>query len=328
MTNTNILLESGTNELEIVEFFLEELLPNGTTYTGYYGVNVAKVLEIIRMPKVTGLPNVPDPCIMGTFNLRDKVIPLVDLALWLGKERAPNDAYKVVVTEFNDVINAFLVTGVTRIHRLSWEQIAPPDMQVQRYSADSVTGVVQLENRVVFILDMEKIVGDLNPDLALKELDEVEFIEEHKDEPDKDMIFKTLIADDSTTIRRMIGVSMEKAGFEVTRTINGRKAWEQLEAWKEQAAAENKPITDYVHIVISDIEMPAMDGHSLTKRIKEDPVLKCLPVILFSSLITETLRHKGEAVGADDQISKPQMKGLAEKARHLAFRNLTSGEFS
>jgi two-component system, chemotaxis family, chemotaxis protein CheV len=328
MTNTNILLESGTNELEIVEFFLEELLPNGKAYTGYYGVNVAKVLEIIRLPKVTGLPNVPDPCLMGTFNLRDKVIPLVDLSLWLGKERAPNDAYKVVVTEFNDVINAFLVTGVTRIHRLSWEQIAPPDLQVQRYSGDSVTGVVQIENRVVFILDMEKIVGDLNPDLALKELDEAVFIEEHKDEPDKNMIFKTLIADDSTTIRRMIGASMEKAGFEVTRTINGRKAWEQLEAWKTQAAAEQRPITDFVHIVISDIEMPAMDGHSLTKRIKLDPVLNRLPVILFSSLITETLRHKGEAVGADDQISKPQMKGLAEKARHLAYRNLTSGEYA
>jgi len=325
MSNTNILLESGTNELEIVEFYLEEPTASGKTYVGYYGVNVAKVLEIIRLPKVTEMPQTPHPCVLGTFNLRNKVVPLVDLSLWLGKDRSDNASDKVVVTEFNRVISAFRVSGVTRIHRLSWEQIEPPSVQVQAYSGNSVTGVIQLESRVVFILDMEKIVADLNPELALKELDEVAFVESQKELPDKDMVFKALIADDSTTIRRMIGTSLEKAGFEVTRTINGRIAWEQLVAWKTASAEENRPITDFVHILVSDIEMPAMDGHSLTRKVKEDPVLKRLPVILFSSLITDSLRHKGEAVGADDQVSKPEMLQLAEKARALAWERLAQG---
>jgi len=326
MSKTNILLESGTNELEIVEFFLEEPTPSGGVYTGYYGVNVAKVLEIIRLPKVTEMPQTPHPCVLGTFNLRDKVVPLVDLGAWLGKGRSDVASDKVVVTEFNRVVSAFRVSGVTRIHRLSWEQIEPPNIQVQRYSANSVTGVVRLESRVVFILDMEKIVAELNPSLALKELDEEVFVERRQDLPDKDMTFKVLIADDSTTIRRMIGASLEKAGFEVTRTINGRIAWDLLQDWKEAAARENRPITDYVHILVSDIEMPAMDGHSLTRKVKEDPVLKRLPVILFSSLITDSLRHKGEAVGADDQISKPEMLLLAERARALAWDRLVSEE--
>jgi len=325
MSNTNILLESGTNELEIVEFFLEEPVFSGKNYVGYYGVNVAKVLEIIRLPKVTEMPQTPHPCVLGTFNLRDKVVPLVDLATWLGKEQSHNASDKVVVTEFNRVISAFRVTGVTRIHRLSWERIEPPSAQVQLYSGNSVTGVVQLENRVVFILDMEKIVAELNPDLALKELDKKAFTESQKELPDKDMIFKVLIADDSTTIRRMIGSSLEKAGFEVTRAINGRIAWDQLMEWRDVSQRENRPITDYVHILVSDIEMPAMDGHSLTRKVKEDSVLKCLPVILFSSLITDSLRHKGEAVGADDQISKPEMLLLAERARALAWDRLAHG---
>jgi two-component system, chemotaxis family, chemotaxis protein CheV len=326
MSNTNILLESGTNELEIVEFFLEEPTPSGKKYVGYYGVNVAKVLEIIRLPKVTEMPQTPHPCVLGTFNLRDKVVPLIDLATWLGKERSHGDSDKVVVTEFNRVISAFRVSGVTRIHRMSWEKIEPPSLPVQVYSGNSVTGVVQLESRVVFILDMEKIVAELNPGLALKEIDGEAFVERHKELPDKDMVFKALIADDSTTIRRMIGLSLEKVGFEVVRTINGRIAWDQLMAWKEAAEQEKRPITDYVHILVSDIEMPAMDGHSLTRKVKEDPVLKRLPVILFSSLITDSLRHKGDAVGADDQISKPEMLFLAERARELAWERLTHAD--
>ncbi len=324
MAQTNILLESGTNELEIVEFYLEEQLPSGAKYTGYYGVNVAKVLEIIRMPKVTELPQTPHPCVMGTFNLRNKVVPLVDLCTWLGKQRYQSTADKVVVTEFNSVVNAFRVSGVNRIHRLSWERIDPPSRQVSVFSGESVTGVVRMENRVLFILDMEKIIGDLNPNLALRELDEEEFVEERRELPDKDMVFKVVVADDSGTIRNMMVKSLERAGFEVTAAVNGREAWDILCRLKETVQSEDRPLLDLVHIVISDIEMPAMDGHSLTKRIKEDPVLRQLPVILFSSLITESLRHKGIAVGADEQVSKPDMKILAERARELAYNNLVA----
>ena len=133
-----------------------------------------------------------------------------------------------------------------------------------------------------------------------------------------DFRYRALIADDSGTIRRMIGSSLEKSGFDVTRTINGQMAWDRLEEIHGAAAAEGKPLSEHLHVVISDIEMPGMDGHSLTRRIKSDPRFKGLPVILFSSLITDKLRHKGEAVGADDQISKPEMATVADRAKALA----------
>jgi two-component system, chemotaxis family, chemotaxis protein CheV len=314
--SSSILTESGTNEVEIIEFLIDEEL-DGETYTGHYGINVAKVLEIIRRPQVTELPSAPHPSILGAFNLRNRVIPLIDLALWLGKPRPESDQEKVIVTEFNNVVNAFLVSGVTRIHRLSWEGIEPPASHVQGLTHDTLTGVVKFEDRVVFLLDMEKIIGDLNPGLYFKD-----------DEPGEmggDVQYKALVADDSTSVRRMIAGQLEKAGFEVTQTINGKEAWDLLQSWKAKAAEADRPLSDHVNLIISDIEMPVMDGHTLTRRIKEDSVLAALPVVLFSSLITDSLRHKGEGVGADDQISKPDLPGLAKRAKALVHRFMDAG---
>jgi two-component system chemotaxis response regulator CheV len=319
MSQTNILLESGTNELELVEFFIDEKdAATGQSYRGFYGVNVAKVLEIIRMPAVTQLPEIPHPSVLGAFNLRSRIIPLVDLALWLGKKMDTSKAdTKVIVSEFNRMTSAFMVSGVTRIHRLSWTQVEPPGRHLNEYSGNSVTGVVRFEDRILLILDMEKILADLNPGLAMKlEAAAMREIQESK-KPIKKQQFRALIADDSTSIRRMIGTMLEKAGFEVTQTVNGQEAWDALVALKDKAAQDQVPLTDLVDILVSDIEMPIMDGHNLTRRVKDDPVLKELPVILFSSLITERLRHKGESVGADEQISKPNITDLTKRAFEL-----------
>jgi two-component system chemotaxis response regulator CheV len=319
MSQTNILLESGTNELELVEFFIDEKDgATGQSYRGFYGVNVAKVLEIIRMPAVTQLPEIPHPSVLGAFNLRSRIIPLVDLALWLGKSmQTPHADTKVIVSEFNRMTSAFMVSGVTRIHRLSWTQVEPPGRHLNEYSGNSVTGVVRFEDRILLILDMEKILADLNPGLAMKlEAAAMQEIQESK-RPIKKQQFRALIADDSTSIRRMIGAMLEKAGFEVTQTVNGQDAWDALVALKNKAAQDKVPLTDLVDILVSDIEMPVMDGHNLTKRVKDDPVLKELPVILFSSLITDRLRHKGESVGADEQVSKPNITDLTRRAFEL-----------
>lgn len=310
MTQSNILLESGTNELEIIEFFITEEDAQGVKYTGYYGMNVAKVLEIIRKPDVTGMPNKHHPAALGTFNLRGRVLPLVDLSIWLGKKMETSDTNKVIVSEFSGVITAFLVSGVTRIHRLSWSQVEAPSGHVRSFSNDSVTGVVRFEDRIVFILDMEKVVASLNPRLQMdRRIEEVQQAEA--------VSYRALVADDSGSIRNMIIRTMEKAGFECTQALNGREAWDIVLDMKKQAAEQERPITDFVDLIVSDIEMPEMDGHNFTKRVKEDPVLKNLPVILFSSLITETLRHKGIAVGADDQVSKPDLPTLTERAKGL-----------
>jgi len=318
MAQTNILLESGGNELEIIEFYIEEQRPDGKPYCGYYAMNVAKVLEIIRMPTVTSVPSKHDKAVLGTFNLRGRVLPLVDLAKWLGKTTVPNEAPKVIVSEFSKVVTAFLVSGVTRIHRISWNQVEPPGQHVQSYSRDSITGVVRIDEHILFILDMEKIVASMDPHHANNHFrtDLVEFdaTDAHK--------FHLLVVDDSTSLRTLIKDTLERAGYRVTTASNGREAWDYLQKTKAQAQEENLPITEKLHSVISDIEMPEMDGHALTKHIREDSALQKLPVVLFSSIITDALRHKGQRVGADDQLSKPDLPGLTKRMRAIIASKL------
>lgn len=312
MTQSNILLESGTNEFEIVEFHIDEIAKDGKEYQGHYAVNVAKVLEIIRVPGVTGLPQNKHPCILGTFNLRSRIVPLVDLSIWLGMSMRRTSASKVIVTEFNHVINSFLVSGVNRIHRLSWEQVEPPGDHLLYFSKGCITGVVKFEDRIIMLLDMESIVADLNPELGLRTSGEDQPVQQSPTGP-----IRILFADDSSMIRKTLGRGLEQAGFEVTAASDGKVAWDQLLSIKDQAQNSGRPIFDLVNLVISDIEMPVMDGHNLTKRIKADPVLKELPVILFSSLISDALRHKGESVGADDQIAKPDIASLNKRVKSL-----------
>lgn len=315
MAHTNILLEAGTNELEIIEFYIDEAAEPGVKpYRAYYGVNVAKVLEIIRLPKVTGMPQTPHPCVIGTFNLRSRVIPLIDLSLWLGKPMARDENTKVIVSEFNKVINAFMVSGVTRIHRLSWQEVEPPSGYVASFAANNFTGVVKFPDHIVLLLDMEQIIWDLNPALAMK-TDRAGGASAIP-EPERSA-YKTLVVDDSNSIRRLIASYLEKDGFEIIQDINGLNAWNRLAQWKEEVVKGGKSLSSLVNLVVSDIEMPAMDGHTLCKDIKDDPVLKDLPVILFSSLINDQLYHKGVSVGADDQVTKPEVGTLAERARRL-----------
>lgn len=327
MSQTKILLEAGTNELEIVEFYIDEPvveLDSGTSsalkliheegkepiYRGYYGVNVAKVLEIIQLPHVTPLPELQSPSVLGAFNLRSKIIPLVDLNIWLEKANLDNyNPPKVVVTEFNNVTTAFKVSGVNRIHRISWEDVEAPNSYMSFFSKGCITGVVRLEDRIVFILDLEKIVTELNPTLGLRLDNAIDWKQTPK--------YRAIVCDDSSLIRNMLKTLLQEANFDVRDFTNGQEAWDELCSLRAKAIEENKDISDYVQVLISDIEMPRMDGHTLCKTVKEDPYMKKIPVILFSSLITDKLRHKGESVGADEQISKPGVTQLAQRAHEL-----------
>lgn len=309
MAKTNILLESGTNELEIVEFYMDEVKRDDAAKSNrsYFGINVAKVLEIIRNPDLTDLPEIASPAVLGAFNLRDRIIPLVDLGIWLRKTIVKEDQPKVIVTEFNKITTAFSVSGVTRIHRISWEEVEAPSTYVASLAANSITGVVRLENRIIYILDMEKIVADLNPGLVT--LEPVEG--KHKDAVTGQHL-TALICDDSSMARNTMKTLLIEAGFKVHAFTNGRGAWEQLEEWRGLAEEYNKNIKEFVDVVVSDIEMPVMDGHNLTRRVKNDHVLRELPVVLCSSIITDALRHKGDDVGADAQVSKVDMNLLVE----------------
>jgi two-component system, chemotaxis family, chemotaxis protein CheV len=299
---SNILLESGTNEVEVLELFIDE----ENDYRGFYGVNVAKVLEIIPIPKnIIKPPNLSGTCAVGMFNHRDKIVILIDLAVWLGRKRTDCRPANVLITEFNNIVTAFLVSGVTRIHRLTWADIKPLDSYLEGLS-DSVTGVIHLENRIVFLLDLEKTIADLNPELAITNSStDVQnmFLDITTDQP-----IKILHADDSSVIRNTVKRRLEEAGcFTVQSAINGDDAWTLITEIKKLSLENGCNITDFIEVVLTDIEMPGMDGYHLCKKIKEDPELKSIPVVLFSSLITEKLIHKGESVGADGQFSKPDL---------------------
>ena len=298
------------NDLEIIEFYIDEKMPDGSAYRSYYGMNVAKVIEIIRKPPVTGVPGKHHPAALGTFNLRGRVLPLVDLALWLSKTPVKSDSQKVIVSEFSGVVTAFVVSGVTRIHRMTWAQVEPPGKYLQSFSHDSVTGVVRFDERIVFLLDMEQIIGSMDPSINLA-------AHASHGATTGGEGYHVLIADDSPSIRNTIAACLEQARFTVSKTTCGREAWDQLKLWESKARTEGKPLTSFVNLVISDIEMPEMDGHALTRMIKADPTLKDLPVILFSSLISEVVRQQGMRAGADDQIAKPDLPHLTMRAGDL-----------
>ncbi len=308
MSQTNILLDAGTNELEVVEFYLDE-----EGYRGHYGVNVAKVLEIIREQTVTAMPQMRHPAVMGAFPHRDgRVVPLVDLALYLGKKREAAQEPKVIVTEFNNITTGFLVSGVNRIHRLSWQEVEAPGAFLQNVSRNAITGVVRLEGRVVFILDMEAIVGELDPALAIRLGGKLSV------ESDPGTVYTVLHADDSGNVRSLVKWLMEESGkFNIIQTSNGEEAWNLLEQYRQAEELDGKPVKSQIQAVITDIKMPRMDGLTLCRKIKEDPRLKSLPVALFSSLITERLEHKGESVGADAQFAKSDLQVLSEKVLEL-----------
>ena len=310
---SKILLESGTNEVEILELFIDE-----ANYRGYYGVNVAKVIEIISVPtKTIKPPDLVKTMVSGLFNHRDKVVVLIDLARWLKKERVENRPPNVIITEFNNVITAFLVSGVTRIHRVTWDKIKPLDGYMEDVS-DAVTGVIELEEKLVFLLDLEKAIAELNPELAIKPSDDKEgdVIMSGLGRP-----IRVLHADDSNVIRHNVRMRLEEHGnFTVQSVINGEDAWKVLLDLKQKAREQSCTPNDIIDVVLTDIEMPGMDGYHLCKRIKEDQELKSLPVILFSSLITDKLYHKGEAVGADGQFAKPDLKLMAFMKELVARR--------
>ena len=289
---SEILLESGTNEFEIMEFTIA-----GQTF----GINVAKVREIMMVCPVKPMQKAQKD-IEGIFKSRDMVITVINLASYLNLPASDNPARDIfIVTNFNNTNFAFHVHTVVGIDRVSWEEIKKPDKIIYGGQEGVATGIADFEDHLITILDFEKIVSEISPELGIQ-LDDLK-----KLGPRSRCTKPVLLAEDSMLLSKMIVESLKQAGYEnLTKTDNGQEAWDFL----MEAKNSGDPITDHVCCVVTDIEMPQMDGHHLTKLIKEDPALRKLPVILFSSLINDEMRHKGEMVGADAQISKPEIANL------------------
>ncbi|MDE7469042.1 MAG: chemotaxis protein [Desulfovibrionaceae bacterium] len=308
----NLSLDTGSNELEVIEFYIEEEQDDGSIYRGYYGINVAKVLEIIQMPQLTKIPSRKKSPTLGTFNLRGRIIPLIDLSTWLNKKMIPSEDPRVIVCEFSGMITAFLVTGVERIYRISWEDVEAPTEELISFSSGSVIGVIRIEERILFLLDMEYM---------LQEIMSVEYKKENVEDVFKDSSLYAdghrivLFVDDSASIRKVVSEVLIKLHYTVLTAFDGKEAWKILVQLKQKAEQEGKPLNTFLDCIVTDIEMPEMDGHTLTKRIKEDSVMRTLPVILYSSIITSSSQHKGERVGADYQINKTNVETLARQIK-------------
>ena len=312
MSQSQILLEVGTNELELVEFYIDE----ADGYRGFYGINVSKVVEISRSQPITAMPQMPHPSVLGAFPFRDgRIVPLIDISKFLNKGGVVSEDPRIIITEFNKTHTAFLVSGVTRIHRISWKQVEAPTPLLLEISGGSITAVVRLEGRVVFVLDAEAIVAAMNPALSVK-------MDENRMEALPDRKYHILHADDSVSIRRLVADLLKKDGrFDVTQANDGEEAWNLLLRYKQQAEDNNIPISNLVQGIITDIEMPNLDGLTLCRYIKEDHLLKDIPVAMFSSLISTSLAHKCKSVGADAQFAKPDLQGISDKMYELIQAN-------
>lgn len=289
--DTNILLESGTNELEVLEFTLGD---------NHYGINVAKIREILQYMPVTPVPNT-HPSVEGIFMPRDTMITVINLKNSLNLPQTDEKGL-FIITNFNKLNVAFHVDQVIGIHRVSWENIIKPDETLTGEQGSTATGIIKMDDRLIVILDFEAIVASISPQTGLRvnDIDEMEA----RDRSDATI----LIAEDSALLSKLITECLKKSGY--TNLIveeNGQEAWDVIKAMQAKG-----DITKHLDCIITDIEMPLMDGHRLTKLVKSDSELRDIPVIIFSSLVNEEMRKKGEQLGADAQLTKPEIGKLVE----------------
>lgn len=285
-----ILTEAGTNELELLVFKIGSIP---------FGINVAKVREVIQQPETISIPYSP-PAIKGSFKLRERVLTLIDLGKFFGMESeiTRNGEGMSVVVEFNNICSGILIDKVERIYRLSWDRIQPPSQYLMDLNAP-ITGVVNIDDAVVLIIDFETIISEI---LGVKCITEGVTPIADTTCPDHPFSIKDsriLLADDSAVVRKSVKAILTKNGFtNLTIVTDGRYAWDAIEATRGTA-------DEQFDLILSDIEMPQMDGLHLTSKIKSDPEFQKIPVVLFSSLITKDNFQKGKSVGADAQVSKP-----------------------
>ena len=296
-----ILLETGTNEFEIVEFNIGDV---------NYGINVAKVREVITSTDfpVTKMPQA-HPYIDGLFTLRGRAMPLVNLPRCLNVQGAEVPK-NIIVTEINNYNIGFLVDNVSRIHRISWKDMEPaPEVGDQ----SRVVGIIKMENKIVLLLDFETIIAEINPEINAK-LTTVEEVEENI--KDRRANMHVVVAEDSPMLRDLLVTTLHESGYRYVRDFgNGQDAWDYLQGLGQKGGQ----ISSHVGVIVSDIEMPKMDGHRLLKMVRTDAHLSEVPLVLFSSLISDEMRIKGEQLGASGQIAKPEINQLIGLLDNLIF---------
>ncbi|MCB1761717.1 MAG: chemotaxis protein CheV [Gammaproteobacteria bacterium] len=302
---------AGTNRLEVLLFSLGQ--DTMTDREEVFGINVFKVREVMHVPDITHAPDMPD-AVEGMVSLRGTMVPVINLQKFCGiqTDRKPRI---LMVTEYNKHIQGFLVDSVDMIERLNWDEVkAPPQILTSRLGG-LVTAVAELHNgRLAMIMDVEKVLAEtagFYDDEAIYE----------GIEPIQNSKLTVLFADDSSVARSQIRRTMEKMGIKYISTINGLEAWKVLSSLADQAEASGGKVLDKVQLVLTDIEMPEMDGYVLTKRMKADARFADIPVIMHSSLTAETNQHLGKGVGADAYVPKFQPQDLSNTLAKMLKKN-------
>ena len=314
IVDNNILLETGTNELEILEFVI-----SGNSY----GINVAKITELMQIQEVQEMP-LSHPCVEGVFQPRNDVYTIVDLSRYLGLGESENPEKDIfIITNFNMMNIAFHVHAVESIFRISWQDIEKPDSIIYGGQEGVVTGIAKVNDRIISILDFEKITFDISPETGIN----LGAVKAYSG-TDRENI-PLVVAEDSALLRKMLIEALNTSGYSsISLFNNGEEAWDYICNVKLMDASN---VISRVRCLITDIEMPKMDGHRLTKLVKSDPALMEIPVIIFSSLIDENMQKKCEEVGADAQLSKPEIEKLVglvdEMVKKHAEQNPAMPEF-
>ncbi|MFA7290613.1 MAG: chemotaxis protein [Rhodocyclaceae bacterium] len=292
---------AGTNKLEILLFFLGRDTRTGRKET--FGINVFKVREVMRTPPITSAPEMP-AAVEGMVSLRGVLVPVIDLAKYAGVQtETPRDI--MIVTEYNGHTQGFLVEGVDTILRLDWSQMRVPPEMLMAEMGGLVTAVTELEDdRLVMMMDVEKVLAETaryDDESVFRSVVPI-------NQPDALVFF----ADDSIVARKQIEKTLQLMGVKYVASVNGRQAWQELEKMANYAESINKSAADLISLVLTDIEMPEMDGYILTKKIKSDPRFIGVPVIMHSSLSGMSNQQLGKSVGVDEYVAKFEPQKLSE----------------
>lgn len=301
---------AGTNKLEILLFTLG--LDQRTNRRETFGINVFKVREVMRTPEITQAPDMP-PSVEGMVSLRGQLVPVIDLAKYAGIT-TQNRPEIMVVSEYNGHTQSFLVEAVDTILRLDWSSMqVPPDMLTNQMGG-LVTAVTELDNgKLVMMMDVEKVLAETTR--TGDSIDDSLVIKNNR-LADKTVFF----TDDSVVARRQIELTFNAMGLKYIQTINGKRAWEELLRIAQSADIQGKSVKSMIQLILTDVEMPEMDGYMLTKMIKNDPRFSGIPVIMHSSLSGMSNQKLGQSVGVDGYVAKFEPHRLSEMVAEYLLR--------
>lgn len=301
---------AGTNHLEVLLFNLGT--SDETGRNELFGINVFKVREVLNIPEITTAPEMPDG-IEGFVSLRGDMVPIINLQKFC-KLSSKDEPRILMITEYNTHVQGFLVSSVDTIQRLNWEQVKEPPQLISKRLGGLVTAVAELnDNRLVMIMDVEKVLADAGEFYDETVFEGIRHLGEHHQ-------YRLMFADDSNIARKQIKKTLDVMGVDHVGAVNGAEAWKLLSKMAEQCELEGRDITSEIQAVLTDVEMPEMDGYVLTQKIKADPRLSHLPVIMHSSLTAQANQAMGRGIGADAYVSKFQPRELADTLEHFLKR--------